>query len=326
VTSESSAPSTTWGAPPLLRALLRSPVLAVVGTAIGVLLLVHTVDLPRAGSGLRQADADLVALGVGLTGVGILCTVLGWGVLLRGIGHPISWRLLTSWYLQALFVGHVAPSGAAGDAVRVLRVGKVTGHGRALASLATTRMAGALGTALFGLAGAILLHSAFGVPVLVGAAGYVVSILAACVLAFQANAVTRFLQRRGSPLCHRAARWCAPATDSFEALRRNPSVLGQCLAIHIAGWAVNLIALQLFASAVGINAGWSVFAVAVPFSLLAASIPVAVRGIGIREGVLVGMLAHLGIDPGHGVALAVLLDLQLLPFALLGGALVWTRR
>ena len=54
--------------------------------------------------------------------------------------------------------------------------------------------------------------------------------------------------------------------------------------------------------------------------------PLAVRGIGIREGVLVGMLAHLGIDPGHAIALAILLDLQLLPFALLGGALVWTRR
>jgi uncharacterized protein (TIRG00374 family) len=326
VTFTSGAPSSPWGAPSLLSALLRSPVLAVAGTAVGVLLLVRTVDLPRAGSGLRQADADLVALGVGLTGVGILLTVLAWGVLLRGIGHAISWRLLTSWYLQALFVGHVAPSGAAGDAVRVVRVGKVAGHGRALASLATTRMASALGTALFGLAGAVLLHSAFGVPVLVGAAGYVVSMIVACVLAFQAHAVTRFLQNRGSPLCRRAARWCAPATEAFEALRRNPSVLAQCLAIHIAGWAVNLIALQLFASAVGINAGWSVFAVAVPFSLLAASIPVAVRGIGIREGVLVGMLAHLGIDPGHGVALAVLLDLQLVPFALLGGALVWTRR
>src|SRR5438445_13445199 len=171
VTPASDAPSIVSGLPSPLRVLLRSPLLAVAGSALGVLILVHSVDLARAGSGLRHADSDLVALGLGLTGVGILSTVLGWGVLLRGIGHPISWRLLTSWYLQALFVGHVAPSGAAGDAVRVLRVGRVAGHGRALASLATTRMASALGAALFGLAGAILLHSAFGVAVPVAGAG-----------------------------------------------------------------------------------------------------------------------------------------------------------
>lgn len=321
-----AAPSTTSRALSALQALGRSPLVAVVGTAVGVLILIHSVDLPRAGNGLRHADADLLVLGTALTGVTVLTAVLGWGVLLHGIGHPIAYRLLASWYLQALFVGHVAPSGAAGDAVRVLRVGRVAGHGRALASLAATRMASALGMAVFGLAGAAVLHSAFGVPVLVAAAGYLACMLIAFVLALRLHGVTTFLRARSSRACQRAAHWCAPATESFEILRLNPSVLARCLAIHVAGWAVNLFALQVFAAAVGINAGWSVFAVAVPFSLLAATAPVTVRGIGLREGVLVGMLAHLGIDPGHAVALAIVLDLQLVPFALLGGALMWRRR
>jgi uncharacterized protein (TIRG00374 family) len=291
-----------------------------------VLILIHSVDLQRAGSGLRQADADLLVLGVGLTGVTVLSAVLGWGVLLRGVGHPIAYRLLAAWYLQALFVGHVAPSGAAGDAIRVLRVGRVAGHGHALASLATTRMASALGMAIFGMAGAVILHSAFDAPVLVAAAGYLACMLLAFALALQLHTVTRFLRARTSRICQQVAEWCAPATESFDLLRRNPSVLGQCLAIHVAGWAVNLVALQIFAAAVGINAGWSVLALTVPFSLLAATAPVTVRGIGLREGVLVGMLAHLGVDPAHAVALAIVLDLQLVPFALLGGALIWTRR
>jgi uncharacterized membrane protein YbhN (UPF0104 family) len=168
--------------------------------------------------------------------------------------------------------------------------------------------------------------SAFGVPVLVGTAGYLAFLLVACVLALKLNGFTLFLRARTSRICQRAGHWCAPAAESFDELRRTPGILGQCLAIHAAGWMVNLIALQIFAAAVNVNAGWSVFAVTVPFSLLAASVPIAIRGIGLREGVLVGMLAHLGIDPGHAVALAIVLDLQLVPFALLGGALVWTGR
>jgi uncharacterized iron-regulated membrane protein len=49
------------------------------------------------------------------------------------------------------------------------------------------------------------------------------------------------------------------------------------------------------------------------------------NGLGLREGVLVGLLGHAGVNSAHAGALAVLVDLQMVPFALFG-AVLWMRR
>ena len=115
-------------------------------------MLLRTLDIGRAAHGLRDADPRLVLLGVGLTGLSLLASILEWGVLLPGTGHPLRWRSLSSWYFQGLFVGQMLPAGVGGDALRALEVGRVTGHGHALASLAGSRMAGTLGMAAWGVA------------------------------------------------------------------------------------------------------------------------------------------------------------------------------
>lgn len=83
-----------------------------------------------------------------------------------------------------------------------------------------------------------------------------------------------------------------------------------------AGWAVNLAALEAFARSVGVVVPWTVLAVAVPTALIVTVVPLAVNGFGMREGVLVAVLGHAGATPAAAAALAVLVDLQLVPFAL----------
>jgi uncharacterized iron-regulated membrane protein len=67
------------------------------------------------------------------------------------------------------------------------------------------------------------------------------------------------------------------------------------------------------------------FAVAIPVTLLATLAPFSMNGLGLREGVLVGLLAHAGVSSANAGALAVLIDLQMVPFALFG-AVLWMRR
>jgi uncharacterized protein (TIRG00374 family) len=304
---------------------LRSPLLRIVGTVLGVLILLHSVNMGRVAHGLRDANAGWAIAGLILTGLSLLASILEWGVLLRGTGHALSWRALASWYFQGLFVGQVLPAGVGGDALRAVEVGRVTGAGNALASLAGSRMAGTLGMALWGVAGAVLLRASLGPAGVAGACVFVVVMAVAWFLALAADHVVRRMHGHRCPVRRRIFAVLNPFTGAFRAYRRRPHVLVQSILVGAAGWGVNLCALGFFARSLGIEANWSLFAVAIPVTLLATLAPFSLNGLGLREGVLVGLLAHAGVSSSHAGALAIFVDLQMVPFALFG-AVLWMRR
>jgi uncharacterized protein (TIRG00374 family) len=290
-----------------------------------VALLFHSMDLQKAAGGLREANVGWAILGVVLTAMALVGSIFEWGVLLRGSGHRLSWRSLSSWYLQGLFVGQCLPAGVGGDALRAVEVGRVTGHGNALASLAGSRMAGTLGMALWGVAGAVLLRTWLGPAGIAAACIFVIAMLVAWVLALGADRVVHGLANHGSSWRRRIHTVLHPFTGAFGGYRRRPRMLLICLVVGAAGWGLNLCALAVFARSVGVDVSWMLFAVAIPVTLLATLVPFSLNGIGLREGVLVGLMAKAGVSTTHAGTLSLLVDLQMIPFALLG-AVVWMRR
>jgi len=55
----------------ILVAVLRSGLLRLAGTLVGIAVLLRTLDIGRAAHGLRDADPRLVLLGVGLAAYGV---------------------------------------------------------------------------------------------------------------------------------------------------------------------------------------------------------------------------------------------------------------
>ena len=51
-----------------------------------------------------------------------------------------------------------------------------------------------------------------------------------------------------------------------------------CIAAGAASWGLNLLALSFFAHAIGANVAWTVFAVAVPVSLVTTLVPFSING------------------------------------------------
>ena len=322
------------------RALLGSPWLRVGGTLAGVVFLVHNVDMGKAGRSLMGADWRWASLALVLTAIACLSSVFEWGVLLRssaGIGvrnpaastpesrnhhHLFSWGRLSSSYLQSLFFSQLLPAGVGGDAMRTVEMGKVVGHGKILASLAGSRMAGTLGMAFWGLAAAVLLRGWIGAGSLVGACVFAGLMVAAWMAALAADRlVGRHVLARSSKAFLRTL---GSFAQTFSGYRRHPHAIAQCIVVGAAGWGINILALDIFARAIGVDISWTVFAVAIPVTLVATLTPFSVNGLGIREGVLVGMLAHAGVSSGHAAAMSVLVDVQMLPFGILGAAL-WMR-
>lgn len=322
-----------------LRAVLGSKWLRIGGTIAGVGFLVHNVDLAKVGGSLLGADWHWALLAIALTTLACLASVFEWGVLLRssaglGVGnaghesgsrqhhHPFTWTRLSSSYMQSLFFAQLLPAGVGGDAMRTVEMGKVVGHGKILASLAGSRMAGTMGMAFWGLAAAVLLRGWIGVGSLVGACVFAGVMVLAWMAALAADRIVgRHLLERSSRAFLRTLHSFA---QTFSGYRRHPHAVVQCIVVGAAGWGINILALDIFARAIGVDISWTVFAVAIPVTLVATLAPFSVNGLGIREGVLVGMLTHAGVSAGHAAAIAVLVDIQMLPFGIVGAAL-WMR-
>jgi uncharacterized protein (TIRG00374 family) len=306
--------------------LLRSPLLRALGTCIGVVLLLHGVDLGATLRSLANADLGWLALAMLLTAVAYALSVVEWGALLRAAAPRVGWGRVTSWQVQSVFLGCVVPGGAGGDALRALHAVRAAGRGRGLASLLCSRMAGSVGMASWALLGALLLQGSFGWPVVLASAVLVLLIAVGWLLAMTAAPRVRCLQAHSLCVVRRAAGLAAPLTDALRGFRDHPRALGWSVASGVAGWTVNLLSLVALARAVGVAEGPQLFAVAIPLSLLTTVIPFAVNGIGLREGVLVGLLVHAGVDAHRAAAVALLVDLQPLPVALCGAALWLTGR
>ncbi len=321
------------------RAVLGSKWLRIGGTLAGVTFLVHNVDMGKAGRSIMGADWRWVSLALALTAIACLASVFEWGVLLRssaGLGvrnpvahaehrqhhHLFSWARLSSSYLQSLFFAQLLPAGVGGDAMRTVEMGKVVGHGKILASLAGSRMAGTMGMAFWGLAAAVLLRGWIGIGSLIGACVFAAVMVLAWMGALAADRIVgrHFFERSSRAFL----RTLSSFAQTFSGYRRHPHAIIQCIVVGAAGWGVNILALDIFARAIGVDVSWTIFAVAIPVTLVATPTPFSINGLGIREGVLVGMLTHAGVSTGHAAAIAVLVDLQMLPFGILGAAL-WMR-
>lgn len=308
------------------KRLARSRLLRLGGTLAGLGLLVHAVDIGAAARVLSHIDAAWTLAAMALVLGTVVTGLLEWGLMLRAAAPHVRWRPLASWYLQGLFVGQVTPSGG-GYAVQVLAAGRVAGRRRVVASLAAGRMSGTLAMAAWGLVGAVMLHSLVGDGVLAGSALYVACMITVWPLAFGSHRLTSVCRTRASRAWRALADHIDPFTATFVELRRRPLTVLATLAVSAGGWGLQILAMVALGHSVGVQAPWTVYAVSVPIALLAGLAPVSIGGIGLREGVLVGLLTHWGVDPGHAGAVAVLLDLQRVPVALAGAvAFARTRR
>lgn len=304
-------------------AVLRR-VLPAAGGLLGVGVLVHGVDLGSVGIALRDADWRWLLAALVLTGISLCAGILVWTSLVRDRAPHISRGTLAIWHIRSLLASQVVPTGAGGDAVRGLAVARLADSGTALGSLALGRVTAALAMGVWGVAGAAILHDAVGTGVVVTACAGACAMVLALSLALHADAVLRLLGRRRGRTALRVHRAITPVASTLAGWRRRPALVGVTVLTAIAGWGINLAALTLLGRAVGIEAGWQVFAVTIPVTLAATWLPVSANGVGVREGILVGLLVHAGVASGQAMALSILVDLQMIPFALVGG-LLWLR-
>ncbi|MGH7721723.1 MAG: lysylphosphatidylglycerol synthase transmembrane domain-containing protein [Candidatus Dormibacteria bacterium] len=302
----------------LASRIFGSPWVRLTGSVIAVAIFVHGVDLPEALRLYGNLIPGWVLLAAGLAAISVVASVAEWGVLLRGSGNRLDWSFLGSWYLKGLFVNQITPAGVGSDAMRALQVGKVTGHGPMVASLVASRMAGTLAMSWWALAAAVISRDRLHIPAVTGFVIFAAAMIIAWVLALVAELLRRRIpEHRTVP--HAVGRFVRPFTSAFERYRGHPHIVGRSITAGIVAWGLNLFSMAAFSMALHSDISWSVFALVLPIALLATFVPISANGIGVREGVVVLLLVQAHVALSTATALSLFVDVQLLPFAVLGG-------
>lgn len=302
--------------------ILQSKVLRIAGTILCLWLITRTVDFSKIVNVVEHARLDLILAGWFVTCCVMVFALGEWGIVVRGI-RKVAWGELCIVFLRMLAPSVVLPAGLGGEAVRIYQISRLIGPANATAAAAFARMSSALAMSILAFAGALLVHADWQPVALVCCGGYMLCTFAVWCIAFVPDSfVARIVDWLNGFQRKFISESVVPFIGAIHRIgkRRSSAVLS--LVSSLLGWATNFAALQMFADAVGAPVPWYYFAVALPLSLVATFAPFVLGGIGVREGILMAILMQSGISSEQASVIALLVDIQMIPF-MLASAAAW---
>jgi len=285
-------------------------------TMLGFLL--SRLDLASLLPSRQLSTLIWVAVGVAVTGIALVLATLRWQRVLRALDQPTDLATLLSHYLAGTFVSNFLPTTVGGDVLRVTRLSAgESDRPVAIASVLLERLTGFLVLPFLTLAALLgnpaLLHLGTASRLaLTLSVGTLLALVVILVLASNARVGARLAGN---------TRWLGFARAAhlgLDRLRRQPGDAVPVLAAAFAYQLTVVLSAWAGAHALGLDLGWSAMMAFIPVVAIAQVLPLSVNGLGLREGVLVLLLAPLGVSTGEAVALGLLLYGMNLVVSLLG--------
>lgn len=263
-------------------------------------LLMARMDGHAIVTAFRRYDAATLAIATALTFLGIGVASLRWKLLVP----EVPYLRLLRYSLIGQFYSVVLPGQVAGEAVKAWRIsrGAIDPH-RLVASVLIDRVVGLIGLLLVAAAGITLTRDTFSEHLLLPMVG-LASTLVVGLFALAVPSVYRFAAR----LIHHAGVWtprlrhiAAKALLFLGAWRDYAQSPWRLALSLIFGVIFQLLAVGIYLL-LAINMGIDIAAThwmwIAGVTAIAVLLPLSIGGIGLREGVLVAMLAQFGI-PGE---------------------------
>lgn len=257
--------------------------------------------------------------------VGAIVATAGAFVLAAARWHEVAITLgmkaplgsLVNHYLAGQFVGNFLPTTIGGDVLRVTRLGRdTTDRPNAFASVIIERLTGWVVLPLLTIiALAInrgLLRETSGRIALAIALATLLVLFAIVYLAEHPKIGGRIVgetalrQRLGA------------VHTGLSTYRREPAAAVRLIAVAIAYQCLLVSAMGMAAAAMGVRPGPTAWLAFAPMVLIVQVLPVAIGGLGVREGALVVFLGAHGVSDGQAVSLGLVLYALNLIVSLLG--------
>ena len=313
--------------PAYLGLLVR---LAVSASLLGLFL--WKMDLSKLSNVLLSTNIALWVIGVVLTLVGVAISSLRWQVLINTQGVNERYLKLTYVYTVGIFFNNLLPTSVGGDVFRAGYVGRSQPHWAGIAfSILVERAIGLVALLGLGCLGvAYLLLSGDHQQVLRMVGPYVVLVFILVTLA------TIVLISPYPASIMRVRIWLLERPFLGRVFRGMPYLRTASQNVGIAIWSAlslsflfQLVAIgtnYLGALALGVNPPLVLFMVFVPLVALVTLAPVSLNGIGVREGISIGLWTQVGISTETAFAMGFLVYSFTLIVGALGGIAFVIRR
>lgn len=296
-------------------------------TATLIYWLLSGIDYPTVRTTFSRISADIILLAIAIHFCVFLLGGLRWWLLLRHVKvRPPFVRILPSYYL-GLFFNNILPTGMGGDVVRALHLNMSGLSVRALA--ASTIVDRVIGMLVVLIVGATCLLLAPDIPILKDGQIYLIAFVlisvagTAFLLSPWFGTLLALLQKRyGHTRIRRGLLDIARLCYSYKTSLR---LISFAAVISLAMQSMVIYVYYLLSRGVGIELSMITYFAIIPIVFLAASLPISIGGLGVREGVLVGLLITMSVDKQLAISLS-LLYLAILWLSTAPGAVVLLNR
>ena len=285
--------------------------------------LFSNVDFHTLQADLERIGMLLITAGVLLHAVVYLLGALRWWQLLNFTHATTPFLKAFPSYYLGVFFNNFLPTGLGGDTVRILHL-RVRGIGtKSLVSSTVVDRVIGLSTVMVMAVCGVFISENLGVSdhakvVLVGAC--LACFLVAGILLSDRS--VRFVEALTKKYHRtRLRKWVLEIVLICFTYRATKTRIVFAYALSIVGQSLIIVTYYLLGRGLGLDLPLATYFVAIPAVFLAASLPISIGGLGVREGTLVGILAAAGADMSIAINLS-LAYLLVLWISSMPGALV----
>lgn len=276
------------------------------------LLLIYVVDPRVVLQTLLRCDPWWAVIAIGALTLDRVLMSFKWGLLLAIRGHAMTlWQRLMV-YCSAMMWGLALPSTVGADGIRVMLVRRFGVRvDDALATILVERGIGFVSALIAGLIGLLILRSvlpdaAVYQYLLFGSLAFLLSVIAILMFSFGASAfysVRRLVPRRLR--ASRTMQLLERLHDAYRSLAADRLKLAAFTALTLLEQLLMIVCYWLVAVALGVAVNAVILFAAVALGLLVSRLPVSIDGIGVYEGIFIGIMKFSGIAFEDALAISI---------------------
>ncbi len=310
---------------------MRGNLIRLIITGILVWVILSRVNGEEFVTLLKDVDLRLVALGYLLNLVMVALNSVRWGELVKPLGVHVSFMRLTGYYFVCMFFNNFMPTSIGGDVMRVFDLSKHTGKkSSAMASIMVERLLGLY--ALFPISIIAFLLLGPSLPdrdlFLLAEAGMLALFVAGTVL------IRRRTLRMLVPLLGPVRAWLEKSGlpdrmrrlyDFLDHYKEDRGAVFRAAALSVLSRVVWIYGCYVFSLAINLDVDPLVFFLMMPVVEVGRMLPISLAGIGIREGLLVFILARFGVEATPAIVLSLIIYGVFLLNGLIGGVVYGVR-
>ena len=260
-------------------------------------------------SAVASVDALSLVTVLFLVALDRLAMVARWLLVLRSSGQRLGLASLTRIFLVSSFLGSALPTSVGADALRAYQLSNRTDNAsEAIASVAIDRLVGAFALTLLAMLGVTLWGSASNaIPqAWFWSVAMLVTVLVGGLL-FTDRLVRSFLPTRWH--ASRTMVALLRLTDALSRYRDRRGILASTFGLSLAVHLLRVLQAYLLGQGLGLAVPFVYYLAFMPIALLILMLPVSIAGVGLPQGIIVWLLAPLGVSDDLSFALSTLIVL-----------------